>query len=85
MVKDEEEITNQSNKTTFFIDCNAQLSNDNRPKALVKASSLSLITNATADTFDAKWIVEFEFAKFDNDQNDLIVAFIPSKNDKQQV
>lgn len=63
MVKDEQEITNQSNKSTSG---NAQLSNDNRPKPLVKASPLSLVTNETADSSNIKLIAESKVTKFDN-------------------
>lgn len=86
MVKDEEEITNRSNKTTS----SAQLSNDNRPKALVKASPLSLVTNAIADTSDAESVAESEAAEseaaeFDDDQDDLIAAFLATEADEQQI
>ncbi len=68
MIKDQEEITNQSNK----IISSTQLSNNNLPKALVKASFVSPITNVTTDILDAKFVAKSEFTKsevveFDND------------------
>lgn len=67
IVKDEKEITNWSNNTTSSSDSNTQLSNNNRLKTLVNASPLSVITNATADTSDAKSVAKSEAAEFDND------------------
>ena len=67
MVKNEEEIANTSNKNTST----AQLSNNNRSKALVKPSPLSLVTNITADILDVKSVaeskaVESEAEEFDD-------------------
>lgn len=83
MVKDEEEITNQSNKTTS----SAQLSNNNYSKALIKASPLNLVTNAIANTSDAESVIESEAveskaAEFDNDQDDFIAAFLATEADE---
>lgn len=66
-MKDEEKITNQSNKTTSSSDSNTQLSNNNRSRTLVKTSLLSVVTNATADISDAKSVAKSKAAEFNND------------------
>lgn len=84
MVKDKKEITNRSNKTTF----STQLSNNNYPKALIKASFLSLVTNAIIDILNSKLVAKsevtkFKAKKFDNDKDNLIAAFFITKAGKQ--
>lgn len=63
-----------------------QLSNDNRRKvlALTKASPLSFITNATADTLDAESLPKSKVVEFDNSYKDLS-GFLVSKTNKQQI
>lgn len=84
MVKDHEEIEQQSNILTFFSTiANAQLSDNNRPKALAKVSSLSQITNVNADISDAKSIAESEATNFKD--IDPIVTLLASGIDEGRV
>ena len=87
MVKDEEEIIKWFNKTVSLVasSINIQLSNDNRPKALIKVSPLSLVTNAIANISNIKSVAKSETAKFDEDQDNLIVAFFASKMEERQM
>lgn len=82
MVKDEKEIINRSNKTIS----NAQLSNSNHTKTLIKASPLSLVTNVTADILNPESkAVKSKAGKFENAQNNFIAAFLATEADEQQV
>lgn len=87
IIKDEEEITKQLNKTvspaTSFR--NTQISNDNRPKALAKAGLLSFITNAIANTSDVESATESQIINFDEDQDNFIAVFLASKVKKCQM
>lgn len=88
MVRDQEKITNQSNK----IISSGQLFNNNRLKALVKASFVNSVTNVITNTLDTKFvtkskvieseITESKVVKFDNNQNNLIATFLITKVDK---
>lgn len=81
MVKDEEKITKRWNKIVSSTagSINIQLSNDNRPKALTKVSSLSLVTNATANTSDVESVAESKTTEFDKDKDNLIAVFLTSE------
>ena len=58
-IKDPDKIEKRRNDTTFT-SANAQLSNNNRPKALPKTSSLSQVVNVKDKLSDLESVAELE-------------------------